>query len=438
MVNEVIHLTALDCLPFLNEEAKAGVLQSFIESQQGNVCYLTPTKRVDEDSKLAEFDYLNKKWNAGRFIGEAFFSHENQNYKVTIKPRFGENFLLRMLEEIFNIRITKSASIQTKTDDWQHYIKRIIAFIWIQKLANANLHGLPKVHITKQYKGQSIKGRIAVRQSIKPYYSSGEVISIYREKKIDETVAQILFQSYQIIRSDFGIGKGLNFPDAAQDAINQINTSVKHKKIITESDYNNIKYKEIYLNWKPIIDFSWDILKRKQLSLKQEKSKNGYGFFLDMAEIWEQYLRSLLKKKLEPLGWNYNTNKIIAYKNYFFQRELIPDIVFQKGNDVLVWDAKYKKMTGIYRDVDRSDFFQIHTYIQNFLNHKNVVSGGLLYPISINQPNFKNYKSDFLINEEGKKLNFIIDGVELVEENENNDYKIKEVEFVNRILDYIN
>lgn len=437
MDNNVIHISALDCLPFHSEKAKAGILQSFIESQQNNVSYLTRTKRVDEDSKLAEFDYFNKKWVAGRFIGEAFFSHENQNFKITIKPRFGENVLLRMLEEILNIRITKSTSIQTKTEDWQHFIKRIIALIWIQKLAIANLHGLPKVHVTKEFKGQSIKGRIAVRQSIKPYYSNGGVVSIYREKQIDETIAQILFQSYQIIRSDLGIATGLNFPDAAQDAINQINTFVKHKKVITESDYKNIKYKDIYLSWKPIIDFSWDILKRKQLSLKQEKSKNGYGFFLDMAEIWEQYLRSLLKKKLVPLGWNYNTDKIIAYKNYFFQRELIPDIIFQKGNEVLVWDAKYKRMKGDFRDVDRSDFFQIHTYIQIFLSHKNVKSGGLLYPISINNPNFKNFKSDYLINEFGKKLNFIIDGIELIEDSENYDYKIKELDFINRIIEII-
>ena len=213
------------------------------------------------------------------------------------------------------------------------------------------------------------------------------------------------------------------------------NISIKHKKIISENDYKSIKYKEIYLSWKPIIDFSWDILQRKQLSLKQEKSKNGYGFFLDMAEIWEQYLRSLLKNKLLPLGWIYKTEKILAYKNFFFQRELIPDFVFQKGNDILIWDAKYKRMNGENRDVDRADFFQIHTYIQNFLNHKNVKSGGLFYPISINQSNFNNFKSDYLLNEEGSKLNFIIDGIVFIEETENNDYKNKEIEFLKRVVE---
>jgi len=431
MDNDVIHISALDCLPFYNEEAKAGVLQSFIESQHSNVFYLTNSKTVDEDSKLAEFDYLAKRWNAGRFIGEAFFYHENQSYKITIKPRFGETALLRMLEHIFNIRITKSASTLSNTDEWQHYIKKIIAFIWTQKLANANLHGLPKSHISKEYKGQSIKGRISVRKSIRPYYTSGEIISITREKEIDTTIAQILFQAYQIIRSDFGLG--LNFPDAAQDAINQINASIKCKKLITESDYKGIRYKEIYLNWKPIIDFSWDILKRKQVSLKQEKSKNGYGFFIDMAEIWEQYLRSLLKRNLQPMGWYLKNQNLIAYKGYFFKRNLIPDLIFEKDNEVMLWDAKYKRMAADFRDVDRADFFQIHTYLLTQVNKK-VKVGGLLYPISANKGYVESdFRSPYLLHPDGLKINFAIDGIELKEGQEQESFQKKETEFITRI-----
>ena len=56
MDSNVIHISALDCLPFYNEAAKAGVLQSFIESQHNNVFYLTNSQRVNEDSRLAEFD----------------------------------------------------------------------------------------------------------------------------------------------------------------------------------------------------------------------------------------------------------------------------------------------------------------------------------------------------------------------------------------------
>jgi 5-methylcytosine-specific restriction enzyme subunit McrC len=432
VVNNLINIEAFDCLPFCNETASANVLQAFIKSQTNNIFWFSNNYNADEDAKLAEYDYRSNNWVAGRFVGEAIFSHNNNDYKIIIKPRFGEKVLLRMLEEIFNIKITSSASKHNKSDEWQHYIKKIIAFIWLQKLANANLHGVPKVQVIKSQKGKAIRGRLNVKESLKPFNTSNEVVSIFREKQIDSSISQIIFQAYQILKSNFEIGK-INIPDSAQEAINQIYSSITTKVFISENDYKNISYKDIYLSWKPIVDLSWDIIKRNQLSLKQDKAKNGIGFFIDMAEVWEQYLRATLKKKLFPYGWHYKNEKQVAYKGYFYQRELIPDLVFQKENNIAIWDAKYKRMLGRYFDVDRSDFFQIHTYIQYHLNHKNVKASGLLYPISTT-PNFDNYSTPFLINNEGMKVNFSIDGVVLNEEEDNENMKIKEAEFINRIV----
>ena len=432
MKDSLIHIEALDCLPFSNEKATTNVLQEFIASQSENVFWLSSEYDTDEDSKLAVYDYRNHCWTAGRFVGEAIFKYQNQDYKITIKPRFGEKFLFRMLEEIFNIRMTTSASQTSKNTDWQHYIKKIIAFIWFQKLANANLHGVPKSQVKREHKGQMIRGRLDVRRSVPHVYLNNNLISNYREKQIDTTIAQIILQAYQILKTGFEIGK-INIPDSAQEIINQIHSVIHNKEHINESDYKHIRYKEIYLNWKPVVDLSWDIIKRKELSLKQDKAKKGLGFFIDMAEVWEQYLRCILKKKLMPLGWHYRNDEQIAYKGYFYQRKMIPDLVFQKGNNVTVWDAKYKRMLGRPFDVDRSDFFQIHTYILNYLHHKTVKVGGLLYPISTS-PKFESYKSPYLINEGGIKLSFHIDGIEMLEESETNNPKKQEAEFLDRIL----
>ena len=432
MAEPLKHIIAFDCLPFDTEAATADVLQEFMQSQSKNVFWFSAGYNADDENKLAEYDYRSNQWTAGRFVGEAIFKHGQSDCKITIKPRFGEKVLFRMLEEIFNIRITTSASQTSKSVDWQHYIKRIIAFIWLQKLANANLHGVPKNQVKREHKGAIIRGRLGVRRSIKPLHQSSEIISSYREKQVDSHIAQIIFQAYQILKSDFEIGK-INTPDSAKDAINQVHTVVQNIVHLNESDYRNIKYKDIYLSWKPVVDLSWDIIKRKQLSLKQDKAKQGFGFFIDMAEVWEQYLRATLKKHLLPHGWRSKNEKQIAYKGYFFQRELIPDLVFQKENEIAVWDAKYKRMKGRYYDVDRSDFFQIHTYIQYQLNHKTVKAGGLLYPISCS-PNFDEYKSPRLINEEGVKLNFSIDGIELSEAEENEKHIQAEAAFINRII----
>ncbi|MBK7652154.1 MAG: hypothetical protein IPJ20_17545 [Flammeovirgaceae bacterium] len=225
----------------------------------------------------------------------------------------------------------------------------------------------------------------------------------------------------------------INIPDSAREAINQVHSVVQNKVYISESNYKNIKYKHIYLSWKPLVELSWDIIKRKQFSLRQDKEKKGFGLFIDMAEVWEQYLRAILKKNLSPYGWRYKNDKQIAYKGYFFQRELIPDLVFQKDNEVAIWDAKYKRMKGRFVDVDRSDFFQIHTYIQYQINHKTVKAGGLFYPISAS-PDFDQYRSPHLINEAGFRMNFSIDGIQLTDEQDLENLKIREREFVNRVV----
>ncbi|WP_066829604.1 5-methylcytosine restriction system specificity protein McrC [Rufibacter ruber] len=433
MDENIVHIEARDCLPFNNDAATAEVLQQFIESQTGNIFWFSSGYIPQDEAKLAEYDYQYKTWIAGRFVGEAIFNHKGRDYKITVKPRFGEKMLLRMLEQIFNIRITSSTSQHRKSEDWQHFIRRIIAFIWIQRLANANLHGVPKVQVKKVNKGHTIRGRLDVRKSIKPLYLTNEVVSVYREKHIDETISQILFQALRILKSDFEFAS-MSIPDSSQDAIDQINGTLLSPRHVSENEYKSIRYKEIYLSWKPIVDLSWDIIQRRQISLKQDKAKNGLGFFIDMAEVWEQYIRSLLKNNLMRYGWHLRTEKQVAYKGYFFQRELIPDLVFQKENGIAVWDAKYKKMRGRSFDVDRADFFQIHSYIQNFLHHKEVKAGGLIYPIISNQTEFIKYRSPYLIHEEGHKVNFSIEGIELEENEEIDKIKIREKQFMTRIL----
>lgn len=431
MDNDYTHIEALDCLPFRGNFS-ADILQAFIESQCNNIFYFTSDYLVDTESKMAEYNYRSHKWVAGRFVGESIFTFNEKQYKITIKPRFGEAFLFEMLEEIYNIRITKSASEHANSIDWQHYIKRIIAFIWIQKVANANLHGLPKVNVKRQHKGTTIRGRLNVRKTIIPLFNNQELISNYHEKHIDSTVAQIILQAFKILKKEFQIGN-LNLPDSAQDVLNQIHSFDSDSFAITESIYKNIKYKDIYSNWKPIVDLSWDIIKRKQLSLKQNKKQDGFGFFIDMAEVWEQYIRSVLKKNLSKKGWKIREIKEVAYQNNFFKRMLIPDLVFQRNNEIAVWDAKYKRMTGSPFDVDRGDFFQIHTYIQNYLNNYDVKAGGLIYPISVDNVDWDNYSTSFLMNTDGYKMNFCIDGIELKEEEQINSMKSKKEAFVDRI-----
>ena len=123
------------------------------------------------------------------------------------------------------------------------------------------------------------------------------------------------------------------------------------------------------------------------------------------------------------------------YQGKFFERSLKPDIILTRTNDkgeseYMVFDAKYKRMRinkeSKGYDVDRTDLFQIHTYIQFVEYHLgHVVVGGLLYPLTQkvqdnegNEVEFKIdtdrfHSADLYGKESGKYSNtsFIIDGV---------------------------
>jgi 5-methylcytosine-specific restriction endonuclease McrBC regulatory subunit McrC len=172
--------------------------------------------------------------------------------------------------------------------------------------------------------------------------------------------------------------------------------------------------------WKPLVDFSWNVISERQIGLKASNDKNEC-LFVDMAEIWEAFLRKRLGERLADDGWRvWNSDEALmrVYSGVqFMSRDIIPDIVLQRLNDgideFLVFDAKYKRMKNRDDEVDRSDFFQIHTYIHYFQHcypNGRVLVGGLLYPLYRNEKTTRKYSSMF--GRSGRfDTKFIVDGI---------------------------
>jgi len=440
--SEHIIIEAKDCSLFNTSIDKEHVLQHFARSvSKINTFHFTPNKINDDQLPVVNYDYYTGNWWAGRLVGEATFEFQDKPYKIIIKPRFGELHLFRMLEEIFNVRLTETSNSLNRKQDFQFLIKKLISFLWLNMLAKANNHGLPRTTIKKTHRGATLRGRINIQQSIKPYFTSSELISNYREKEINEVIAQILFQAYNILLKKYHLGS-LNAPNNATDAIIQLQSSQLQKRDISLSEYHSIRFKDIYQSFKPVVDFSWDLIQGKNIGNNiQDNSNKGYSFFIDMAEVWELYLKAILKKNLALKGWAVKSDKPLTYPGKYHQRQLIPDIVLQKNNDVLVWDAKYKQMLFRKIDFDRTDFFQIHTYINYYQQSKNVVAGGLLFPLSY--PPAEDFhiktKSQSIYDSNGANTKFVIDGIDLSgliggsPDNTSDYFKEKEADFLNRI-----
>ena len=75
-----------------------------------------------------------------------------------------------------------------------------------------------------------------------------------------------------------------------------------------------------------------------------------------------------------------------------------------------------------FYDYDRSDFFQIHTYINYYDKNFNVIAGGLIYPLSNKLTDEKEVKnsSSSLFGENKDNIQYFIDGIDLSDLNSTN------------------
>lgn len=373
---------------------------------------------TEEELPLLTYDYKTRKWLTGRYIGKLFFQYNKKEYCFEVKPRFGNAAVMHLLEEIFNIKLAESnTSDRLSQKKHNELIKKLISLIWVKKLSKTNVHGLPKYKINKQYKANTVKGRIDIKKTILPLYNEQQIVSKRTEKQIDVTVLTILQEAYKILCKHYYLSQNM-LTDNVKDVINT-NLQTTNNKKITFKQYQNIKYGAIYANYKNIVDISWNIMQRNQNNPLQDFSNtSGDAVFLDMAEIWEMYLMSILKKEYTGSGWKVFSKKFTLYNQQYFRRGIIPDLIIEKENDVVIFDAKYKKMKYQKWDYDRSDFFQIHTY-GAFMkeSNKNLIGIGLLYPFNdeITQDHLNKNFSKGLYGNTNSETWFKVDGITLSE-----------------------
>jgi 5-methylcytosine-specific restriction enzyme subunit McrC len=421
-------IIAKDCLKF-DEAAPDDVMRDFVNAKH----FIISSKQEDE---IASYDYHSGKWIAGRYIGECRITSGNRSYHIVIRPRFGKAILETLLYKILNIKILLSDSNYDQDEkEWSQFLIYLQWIIWVSKFTQANRYGLPRRSVKHEFQGDYIHGHINIMETVRRTLQHGDVASECYIKEFQSIVCSIIYEAYiKLYQTPLAIPVAM--PNSIKQSLNQLSSLYKlsHHQV-TESEYASIKYRNIDLLWKPLVDFSWQIIKNSN-NLVHSIGENGSGVFIDMAEIWEQYLRQILTDEFSKIGWTCVMNEINTYTRQFYTRKIIPDIILQKENHIMVFDAKYKHMGGFQQDLDRGDFFQIHSYIQ-YLNNKNhVVLGGLLYPL-VSNPDLNTYHSNSLFGLEVERTKFIIDGIFIKDNDTKETLAIRKDDFLKRISDLI-
>lgn len=383
----------------------------------------------------------NTTVQTGNYIGQIW----RDKLEINITSRFGAPFLKRMLNYANDIYLDDVDAVGERSKDIE-FTRYILFYLFTQSLEKAFLLGLPRIYQNINYHDLKLHGRLNIKQFIMrdiPFL--GKVSSVSRELQEDQAILDVLHKAVSIIERT--VGK-TNRADATSFTGNishikpRLREMASRKPVDSACVKNALNSKAllnpIFFPYKAVLRYAEYILKFD--SIKPSENNNGdgnCGFLVNVAELFEIYVTKLLANHFGD--WEVTSPKIGLYDGLFYSRKIIPDIVMRKGNDILVFDTKYKRMNfqGLGRngmgDLDRTDFFQINTYMSYYQQQRhNLICGGLLYPLSKEIDTRECYSPDWLGN---ISTQFIVDGLE-IGDGENvgsNNIALAEDRFLRRI-----
>jgi 5-methylcytosine-specific restriction endonuclease McrBC regulatory subunit McrC len=238
------------------------------------------------------------------------------------------------------------------------------------------------------------------------------------EKSFGKEIHKKIHGTYQLLRENYSG----SYPTQAK-----IKLSKNHSSLLNP----------VYSSYKKVLTYAEIILKDLDLEHSTtEQSQHTHGYLFDISQLFEVYLEKLLSRKFSD--WLVSgQEEIIVYPSpLFYRRKMFPDIVMRHNytGKVIVFDAKFKKMSFRKNDLDRGDFYQIHSYIQYYQSE--VILGGLIYPLSKELCKRKTYSNSIF----GKKTTdqfFIVEGIYVDETMEMSKIIENEEKFIFRIQETI-
>ncbi|WP_298767358.1 hypothetical protein [uncultured Polaribacter sp.] len=392
-------------------------------------------KLYSKESNTEEKKYIIQ---TGLFAGTIY--HKDVQFNI-VTP-YGDTFLKRMLNFVNDIYIDNQSTKADKTEEVNEF-QNIIAFLFIQSLEKASVLGLPKTYQSITERNNKVRGKIDLKAYLKqdiPF--TGKLTSTYREQVYVQEIIDVLYLACKALEKKFGKDIHRKILGVYQTLKQNYSGTFPQSNILEKAKNNIILQNPMFSNFKKTIGFAEIILKEQNLLLSKEDNKlstNGYLF--DISQLFEVYLEKLLSRYFKD-WYVTGQEELNVYKKMFYKRKMFPDLVMKHRftNKIIVFDAKFKKMRLLktqssYSDLDRNDFYQVHSYIQHY--QPDVIAGGLIYPLS-NEINTHTTHAENLFDNKNINTNFIVDGIYIDKGMSMNEISNRENEFLLRIENVIN
>ncbi|PPK92779.1 5-methylcytosine-specific restriction endonuclease McrBC regulatory subunit McrC [Nonlabens xylanidelens] len=382
-----------------------------------------------------ENDSFSKEFiiQTGLFAGVVY----HKGYQFNIVTPFGDTFLKRMLNFVNDIYIDNKLTNANKTQDINEF-QNIIAYLFIQSLEKAAVLGLPKVYQTTKERSNKVRGKVDINSYIRqdiPF--TGKLTSIYREQKYVQEIIDVLYVACLTLEKKFGKDIHQKILGVFQLLKQHYSGVFPQSLIIKKAINHSVLQNPVFRSFRKVLEYAEIILKEQNLLMSNIENKlTTTGYLFDISQLFEVYLEKLLSRYFKD--WYVSgQEEIQVYEGLFFKRKMLPDILLKHkySNKIIVFDAKFKTMRLQKRDLDRSDFYQIHSYAQYYA--PNNIIAGLIYPLR-KQLNIDKSHAANIFNNPFHKSKFIVDGIYVNREMSLEDIRDSENKFLFRIEKTIN
>jgi len=286
----------------------------------------------------------------------------------------------------------------------ESFIAQLLASVWAHGFVEAARHGLPALRREVATKGATVRGRLDVPTSLRLIATGGgQIVSIRSERSLDHAASDAIVAAYEVLRRWLGVPDGKWLPTRAKELLPRLMAVTGARpRVPTKAELDRIRYTPITAGFAPIAELSRQIANRRGLAADIDASGEAKGVLLDVAELWEMYVLSVLRKAASPLTVTHGTREKAATKKLLHSDvsgqglgTLIPDAILLSGAAIKgVVDAKYKSLhpsASSPNGAQRDDLYQMAAYLGRFQAPVGTETWGLLaYPFDPSKPDTPN------------------------------------------------
>lgn len=368
-----MRIEARDCSRFEPQPtaAEAAWLRRLATNVRATNLVIPISGERDEDEPVV-YCAWDGTWWTGRYVGSLSF----EGHSLTIQPRFGLATLRNWLCEATSVVLTDSPG---KLREDESFIAQLLASVWAHGFVEAARHGLPALRRDVATRGPTIRGRLDVLASLRLIAAGdGQVVSIRSERSLDHAASEAIVAAYQVLRRWLGVPDEQWLPKRAKELIPHLESVTGARpRVPTKAELDRIRYTPITAGFARIAELSRQIANRRGLATNIDAGGETQGALLDVAELWEMYVLSVLRKAAAPLTVTHGTREKAATKKLLHSDvtgqglgTLIPDAILHIGGAAQgVVDAKYKSLhptESAPNGPQREDLYQMAAYLGRF------------------------------------------------------------------------